>query len=150
MIHMWSRMRYFKSINLVIGVILGYISPKAFPKDCCYYGAYNRPKFFIYPPGEISFSSPRCYQPNQIFSVSGKLSPHNVEMPSISPLQACPSIVGFPTIPFDPSPKRCLVKLFCGRSWLFFSIILFQLSIFYSFVPEALRCCFLQPSSRFI
>ena len=29
-------MRYFKSINLVIGVILGYISPKAFPKDCCY------------------------------------------------------------------------------------------------------------------
>ena len=36
MIHMLSRMRYFKSINLIIGVILGYISPKAFPKDCCY------------------------------------------------------------------------------------------------------------------
>ena len=36
MIHMLSRMRYFKSINLFIGVILGYISPKAFPKDCCY------------------------------------------------------------------------------------------------------------------
>ena len=36
MIHMLLRMRYFKSINLVIGVTLGYISPKAFPKDCCY------------------------------------------------------------------------------------------------------------------
>ena len=27
-------------INLFIGVILGYISPKAFPKECCYCGAY--------------------------------------------------------------------------------------------------------------
>ena len=44
----------FKPINLVIEVILGYISPKAFPKDCCYYGAYKWLKFF-YPPGEISF-----------------------------------------------------------------------------------------------
>ena len=31
MIHKLSRMRYFKSINLVIGVILGYFSPKNFP-----------------------------------------------------------------------------------------------------------------------
>ena len=30
-------------INLFIGVILGYISPKAFPKDCAIYGAYKRP-----------------------------------------------------------------------------------------------------------
>ena len=36
MIHMLSRLGYFKSINLVIGAILGYISPKASPKDCCY------------------------------------------------------------------------------------------------------------------
>ncbi len=33
MIHMLLRMRYFKPINLFIEVILGYISPKAFPKD---------------------------------------------------------------------------------------------------------------------
>ena len=31
MIHMLSRMGYLKSINLFIGVILGHISPKAFP-----------------------------------------------------------------------------------------------------------------------
>ena len=36
MIHLLLRMRYFKSINLVVGAILGYISPKVFPKDCCY------------------------------------------------------------------------------------------------------------------
>ena len=36
MIHMLLRMRYFKSINLFVGVILCHISPKAFPKDCCY------------------------------------------------------------------------------------------------------------------
>ena len=67
MIHMLLRMRYFKSINRIIGVILGYISPKAFPKDCCYYGAYKWPEFFIYPPGEISFLSPCWYQSNLLF-----------------------------------------------------------------------------------
>ena len=36
MIHMLSRMRYFKSINLFNWVILGYIPPKSFPKVCCY------------------------------------------------------------------------------------------------------------------
>ena len=49
MIHKLSRMRYFKNhhffswimrsfqpSNFFVGVILGYISPKAFPKDCCY------------------------------------------------------------------------------------------------------------------
>ena len=43
MIHILLRMRYFKSFNLVIGVTLGYISPKAYPKDFANYGAYKRP-----------------------------------------------------------------------------------------------------------
>ena len=38
------------------------------------YGAYQWPKFFIYPPGEISFSSPRSY-PSNSFPVSGRVSP---------------------------------------------------------------------------
>ena len=41
MIHMLSRMRYFKSINLFVGVILEKISPKAFPKECCYCAVYQ-------------------------------------------------------------------------------------------------------------
>ena len=50
MIHMLLRMRYFKSINLVIGVTLGYVSPKTFPKDFAIYGAHKWPKFlFILP-----------------------------------------------------------------------------------------------------
>ena len=36
MFHMLLRMRYFKSINPFVGIILGYISPKTVPKDCCY------------------------------------------------------------------------------------------------------------------
>ena len=36
MIHKLSRMRYFKSINLFVGVILCHVSPKAFPKGCFY------------------------------------------------------------------------------------------------------------------
>ena len=38
------------------------------------YGAYKWPKFFIYPPGEISFSSPCSYQSN-IVSIYGRFSP---------------------------------------------------------------------------
>ena len=38
MIHMLLRMRYSKSINLFVGVILCHVSLKAFPKDCCYLG----------------------------------------------------------------------------------------------------------------
>ena len=73
MIHMLLRMRYFKSINLFIGVILGYISPKASPKDCAIYGAHKWPKFFFYPPGEIVISSPCSYQYNLFSWVAGCL-----------------------------------------------------------------------------
>lgn len=67
MIHLLLRMRYFKSINLVVGFILCHVSPKAFPKDFAIYGAHKWPKFFICPPGEISFSSPCWYQSNHLF-----------------------------------------------------------------------------------
>ena len=53
------------------------------------YGAYKWSKFFIYPPGEISFSYPCWYQFKFIVSVSGRISPHSFEMFSISPLQPC-------------------------------------------------------------
>ena len=65
MIHMLSRMRYFRSTNLVFGVILGYISPKAFPKDCCYNGAHIGSKFFTYPSGDKFFVS--LFIPIQFF-----------------------------------------------------------------------------------
>ena len=55
----------FKSTNLFIGFILCHVSPKAFPKECCYYGAYQWSKFFSYPLGERSFSLPWCSHSNQ-------------------------------------------------------------------------------------
>ena len=66
--------------------ILVYISPIAFPKDCCYYGAYNWPKFF-YPPGGISFSFPCGYQSNLSFPLVAEFH-LNFEMFFISPQQA--------------------------------------------------------------
>ena len=53
-------------------------------------GACKWSKFFIYPTDEISFSSPCSYQSKSIVSISGRISPHNFGMFSISPHQACP------------------------------------------------------------
>ena len=52
---LFSRMRYFKSINLFVGVILGYISPKAFHWECCYLWCLSMIRVFSYPLGERSF-----------------------------------------------------------------------------------------------
>ena len=59
--------------------------------------------------------------------------------------RAYPFVVGFPTTPFDPSPKDASSSSFVAEVGIFFSILLSQLSIFYSFVPEALWCCSLLP-----
>ena len=56
----------------------------------------------------------------------------------------------FPTTPFDPSPKDAFSSSFVAEVGIFFSILLFQLSIFYSFIPEALCCCSLQPIILFV
>ena len=53
--HMLSGMRYFKSINLFVGVILCHISPKAFPKECCYLWCLSMIQVFSYPLGKSSF-----------------------------------------------------------------------------------------------
>ena len=96
MIHMLSRTRYFKSINLFIGVILCHISPKAFPKECCYCGAYQWSKFSLILP--MVWVSRLLVHINAILlPVSGRLSPHNFEMFSISPLQAYSFRCWFPT-----------------------------------------------------
>ena len=51
----------------------------------------------------------------------------------------------FPTTLFDLSPKYASSSSFVTEVGIFFSILLFQLSIFYFFLPESLRCCSLQP-----
>ena len=67
----------------------------------------------------------------------------------ISPLQAYSFRCWFPTYPFDPSPKDAFSNSFVSEVGIFFSILFFQLSIFYFFLPEALWCCSFQPIISF-
>ena len=148
MIHMLLRMRYFKSINLFVGVILCHISPKAFHWECCYLWCLSMIQAF-----SISFSVKEVFHlfvdlKQEIVSVSGRLSPHNFEMFSVSPQQACAFRCWFSNNSVKSYFARVLSKLICGRSWHFSSPFFFsQESSFYSFVPEALWCCSLHSSS---
>ena len=54
-------------------------------------------------------------------------------------------VVGVPTTPFDPSPKDAFSNSFVAEDGICFSILLFQLSIFYSFIPEASWGWYFQP-----
>ena len=119
-------------------------------RNVAIYGAYKWPKFFIYPPGEISFSSPCSYQSNLLFFVSGRISPHNFEMLSISPQQAYSFVVDFPTTPCNPYLQGCFPSSFVAEVVIFFSVPLSQQSSFYSFVPQALWCCSIQPIISFL
>ena len=80
--------RSFQPINLFVEVVLGYISPIAFPKECSYLGSLSMIKFSLSPLGGRSFHLFVDLK-QAIVSVSGRLSPHNFEMCSISPQQAC-------------------------------------------------------------
>ena len=94
----WSRMGYFKSINFFVWYRF-HLKPSI--RIVAIYGAYKWPKFFIYPPGEISFLSPCSYQSNLV-SIYGRFSPQVLEMFSISPQQACSFVVDFPTTLINP------------------------------------------------
>ena len=52
---------------------------------------------------------------------------------SIIPLQTYPFVVGFPTTPFNSSLQGCFPSSFVTEVGIFFFILLFQWSIFYSF-----------------
>ena len=102
-IHMLSRMRYFKSINLFIGIILGYISPKPSLRTVANYGAYKWSKFFSILPVEIFFLV-SLFLSIQSFSHEWQVVTSYFELYSIRPYQAYLFVIVFPTTPFDPSP----------------------------------------------
>ena len=66
-------------------------------------------------------------------SVSGGLSPHNFEMCSISPQQACSFRCWFSNNSVITFLEGCFPSSFVAQVGIFFSILLFQWSIFYSF-----------------
>ena len=72
---------------------------------------------------------------NQIFfPVSGRSSPHNFEMFSISPLQAYSCCCWFSNNSVLTFLEGCFPSSFVAEVGIFFSILLFQWSIFYSFL----------------
>ena len=115
-------------INLLIGVILGYISPKAFPKDCAIYSGHKWPKFFIYPPGEISFLVSLLMSIQSIVFVSGRISPHNFGIFSISPLQAFSFRWWFSNNSVITFLEGCFPNSLVVQVGIFFSILLYDLS----------------------
>ena len=127
--------RSFQPINLFVGVVLGYISPKAFPKECCYYGAYQWSKFSpILLVKEVFISL--VLSIILIVSVGGRSSPHNFEMFAISPQQACSFRCWFSNNSVITFLEGCFPSLVVAEVGIFFSILLFQWSIFYSFFPR--------------
>ena len=126
MIHMLLRMRYFKSINLFVGVILGYISPKAFHWECCYLWCLSLIQAF-----SISFSVKEVFHlfvdlKQAIVSVSGRLSPHNFGMFSISPLQVYSFRCWFSNNSVITFLEGCFPSSFVAEVGIFFSILLFK------------------------
>ena len=124
MIHKSSKMRYFKSINLFIRVILGYISPKTFPKECCYLWCLSMIQISSYSRDE------RCFHlsvaPKQaIFFVCGRFSPQVLEMFSLSPQQAYSFVVGFPNNSVQSFFLRMLSQIHLRQNMLFFFSVLF-------------------------
>ena len=86
---------------------------------------------FSYPLGERSFHLFVDLK-QAIVSVSGGLSPHNFEMCSISPQQACSLCCWFPNNSVITFLEGCFPSSFVAEVGIFFSIMLFQWSIFYS------------------
>ena len=89
-------------------------------------------RVFSYPLGERSFHL--FFDLKQaIVSVSGRLSPHNFEMFSISPLQAYLFRCWFSNNSIITFLEGCFPSSFVAEVGIFSSILLFQWSIFYSF-----------------
>ena len=138
-----------QSINLFVGVILCHISPKAFPKECCYYGAYQWSKFSpILSAREVFISS--FISSKQLFSLVAEFHLKFWDVFHKPSTSLFFSLLIFQQLRYNLL-GRVLSKLICGRSCHFLLHSLFQGSIFYYlFLPEAWWCCSLHSSSRFV
>ena len=84
-----------------------------------------------------------------IVSVSGRISPHSFEMFSISPLQPCSFRCWFPNNSVITFLEGCFPSSFVAEVVIFFSI-LYSNDLSSIFLSEALWCCSLHSSSRFV
>ena len=130
--------RSFQPINLFVGVILGYISPTAFPKECRYLWCLSMIKFSPSHLGEEVFFSLLISIQSTVSVVAEfrlyfeKFFHKPTTSLFVSLLvffqQFCSNLLG-----------RVLSKIIGGRSWHFLLHSLFQGSIFYYlFLLEAI------------
>ena len=105
---------------------------KAFHWECCYLWCLPMIQVISYHLGGRSFHLFIDLK-LAIVSVSGRLSPHNFEMFSISPLQAYSFRCWFSNNSVITFLEGCFPSSFVAEVGIFFSILLFQWSIFYSF-----------------
>ena len=139
--------RSFQPINLFVGVILGYISPTAFPKECSYLWCLSMIKFSPSHLGEEVFHLVGVINYISCFR-SGRISPLSWEVFYKPTTSLFVSLLVFQQLRSNLL-GRVLSKIICGRSCHFLLHSLFQGSIFfYLFLPEALWCCSFHSSSR--
>ena len=142
-------MRYFKSINLFVGFILGYISPNAFHWECCYCGAYQWSKLSPYHLGGRIFSSLWCSQSYQWFSLVAEF--HLIILWRLS--EAHNNLI---LLWFNFEQLRSIIlrkhafQVHLWRKLSFSSPFFIPMIYFLFFLPEAWWCCSLRSSSRIV
>ena len=85
-----------------------------------------------------------------IVFVSGRMSPHSLEMFSISPLQTCAFRCWFCNNSVQFFFTKMLSKLICGGSWHFLLHSFISMIYLLFFLLEALWCCSFHSSSCFV
>ena len=85
-----------------------------------------------------------------IVSFSGIISPHNLEMFSITHNKLTLFVVGFPTTPFDPFPKDAFSSSFVAEAGIFFSILFFNYLSSISFFRRHCDVALFNPSACFV
>ena len=143
MIHMLSRMRYLNpSISLLeLSCVIFHLKPSlrnvaimVLINDPSFLLSYWWKKFFISLVLSIIL----------VVSVVAEFCLY-FEKFSISPLQAYSFRCWFSNNSVLTFLEGCFPSSFVAEVVIFFSVILFRRSIFYSFIPEALWCCSLRP-----
>ena len=128
--------RSFQPINLFVGVVLGYISPIAFPKECSYLWCLSMIKFSPSHLGEEVFFS-LLISIQSTVSVVAEFRLY-LEKFSIRPLQAYSFRCWFSNNSVLTFLEGCFPNSIVVEVIISFSVLLFRRSISYSFVPEAL------------
>ena len=139
----------FSTNQSFVGVILGYISPTAFPKECSYLWWLSMIQVFSYPLDERRFHLFVDLKQAIVF-VSGRLWPHSFEMFFHKPTtNLFVSLLVFQQLHYNLL-GRVLSKFTCGKSCHFLLHSFIPAIYLLFFLPKALWCCSFHSSFRIV